>query len=207
MMIAHSWERNLKDVGDQALMRGLSTAFPSLRPGLSRSYASCLRRLPCEGYRLCAGTIDLDCGARGMVAGVAIWPLLSPWHRRSQLPMADNSDLPADFRTIDKLRDWLPIRREQCPFGSDASRGQLTYSTRRRGSPNGQSVVHAFPRLAPAPRGSIPTLWVSSLEADLFRETICLAYCSHAFSLGIGYCGRGRGVLRQSYSAAPSGAV
>jgi hypothetical protein len=24
------------------------------------------------------------------------------------------SDLPADFRTIDKLRDWLPIRREQC---------------------------------------------------------------------------------------------
>ena len=23
-------------------------------------------------------------------------------------------DLPADFRTIDKLRDWLPIRREQC---------------------------------------------------------------------------------------------
>jgi hypothetical protein len=24
------------------------------------------------------------------------------------------SDLPRDFRTIDKLRDWLPIRREQC---------------------------------------------------------------------------------------------
>ena len=27
---------------------------------------------------------------------------------------ADPDDLPADFRTIDKLRDWLPIRREQC---------------------------------------------------------------------------------------------
>jgi hypothetical protein len=23
-------------------------------------------------------------------------------------------DLRPDFRTIDKLRDWLPIRREQC---------------------------------------------------------------------------------------------
>ncbi len=26
----------------------------------------------------------------------------------------DDIDLPPDFRTIDKLRDWLPIRREQC---------------------------------------------------------------------------------------------
>jgi hypothetical protein len=42
-MIAHRWERNLKDVGDQALMRGLGTAFPSIRPGLSRSYSG--RRL------------------------------------------------------------------------------------------------------------------------------------------------------------------
>ena len=34
-MIAHRWGRDLKDVGDQALMRGLDTAFPSMRPGLS----------------------------------------------------------------------------------------------------------------------------------------------------------------------------
>jgi hypothetical protein len=27
-MIAHGWRPNLKDVGDQALMRGLDTAFP-----------------------------------------------------------------------------------------------------------------------------------------------------------------------------------
>ena len=41
-MIAQRWRRNLKDVGDQALMRGLVTAFPSVRPGLSLSY--CGRR-------------------------------------------------------------------------------------------------------------------------------------------------------------------
>jgi hypothetical protein len=34
--------------------------------------------------------------------------------------------LPADFRTIDKLRDWLPIRREQC--------GQDDFRIRRRGA-------------------------------------------------------------------------
>jgi hypothetical protein len=33
-MHAHRWRRDLKDVGDQALMRGLDTAFPNLRPGL-----------------------------------------------------------------------------------------------------------------------------------------------------------------------------
>jgi hypothetical protein len=37
-MIAHGWRRDLKDVGDQALMRGLATAFPRVRPELSRSY-------------------------------------------------------------------------------------------------------------------------------------------------------------------------
>src|SRR5215212_8457937 len=42
-MLAHGWGRGLKDVGDQALMRGLATAFPSVRPGLSLSY--CGRRL------------------------------------------------------------------------------------------------------------------------------------------------------------------
>ena len=35
-------EAELKDVGDQALMRGLDTAFPIMRPGLSLSY--CGRR-------------------------------------------------------------------------------------------------------------------------------------------------------------------
>jgi esterase/lipase superfamily enzyme len=32
-MLAHGWGRGLKDVGDQALMRGLATAFPRVRPG------------------------------------------------------------------------------------------------------------------------------------------------------------------------------
>jgi hypothetical protein len=32
-MVAHEQGRNLKDVGDQALMRGLATAFPRMRPG------------------------------------------------------------------------------------------------------------------------------------------------------------------------------
>lgn len=36
-------EAELKDVGDQALMRGLVTAFPIVRPGLFLSY--CGRRL------------------------------------------------------------------------------------------------------------------------------------------------------------------
>lgn len=35
-------EAELKDVGDQALMRGLATAFPIVRPGLFLSY--CGRR-------------------------------------------------------------------------------------------------------------------------------------------------------------------
>jgi hypothetical protein len=56
-----------------------------------------------------------------------------------------------------------------------------------------QSVVHVLPRLAPAPRRSIPTLWVSGLDGDLFCETICLAYCSHGSSLGVGYCGHVKG--------------
>ena len=42
-MNAQGWERDLKDVGDQALMRGLVTALPIVRPGLSRSYSG--RRL------------------------------------------------------------------------------------------------------------------------------------------------------------------
>ena len=45
-------ERNLKDVGDQALVRGLDTAVPSIRPGLSRSYNG--RRLK-AGHKADAG--------------------------------------------------------------------------------------------------------------------------------------------------------
>ncbi len=37
-MIAQGWRRDLKDVGDQALMRGLVTSFPIVRPGRSLSY-------------------------------------------------------------------------------------------------------------------------------------------------------------------------
>ena len=32
-MTAYRWGRGLKDVGDQALIRGLATAFPCMRPG------------------------------------------------------------------------------------------------------------------------------------------------------------------------------
>lgn len=32
-MAAYRWRRDLKDVGDQALIRGLNTAFPCMRPG------------------------------------------------------------------------------------------------------------------------------------------------------------------------------
>jgi len=39
-------EAELKDVGDQALMRGLATAFPIVRPGLFLSY--CGRRSVCR---------------------------------------------------------------------------------------------------------------------------------------------------------------
>jgi hypothetical protein len=39
-------EAGPKDVGDQALMRGLGTAFPSVRPGLSLSYCGRRRRRP-----------------------------------------------------------------------------------------------------------------------------------------------------------------
>lgn len=45
-MIAHRWRQDLKDVGDQALMRGLDTALPIERLGLSLSY---------YGRRLIAG--------------------------------------------------------------------------------------------------------------------------------------------------------
>lgn len=42
-----AWEEaELKDVGDQALMRGLATAFPIMRPGLFLSY--CGRRSICR---------------------------------------------------------------------------------------------------------------------------------------------------------------
>ena len=51
-MIAHRWGRNLKDVGDQVLMRGLGTAFPSVPPGLSPSYSG--RRLK-AGHKAHAG--------------------------------------------------------------------------------------------------------------------------------------------------------
>jgi hypothetical protein len=63
-MIAHRRRRGLEDVGDQALIRGLATAVPSVRPALSLSY--CGRRsepatrrmtgvpLPRARPRLCA---------------------------------------------------------------------------------------------------------------------------------------------------------
>ena len=48
LMNAHRWRQDLKDVGDQALMRGLDTAFPVVRLGQSLSY--CGRR-PMAGHK------------------------------------------------------------------------------------------------------------------------------------------------------------
>src|ERR1700681_4696349 len=61
-----------EDVGDQALMRGLDTAFPFVRPGLSLSEIgrrSCdrphskLGRSPCRGPALASAQLMFD-GAR-----------------------------------------------------------------------------------------------------------------------------------------------
>ena len=50
---AHSWRRDLKDVGDQALIRGLDTAFPCMRPEadpiLQRASADAGHKA-CDGY-------------------------------------------------------------------------------------------------------------------------------------------------------------
>lgn len=51
-MIAHRWRQDLKDVGDQALMRGLDTALPIERLGLSRSYYG---RRPMAGHKASVG--------------------------------------------------------------------------------------------------------------------------------------------------------
>ncbi len=51
-MIAHRWRQDLKDVGDQALMRGLDTAFPIERLGLSLSYYG---RWPIAGHKASVG--------------------------------------------------------------------------------------------------------------------------------------------------------
>ncbi len=39
IVLARRWRRGLKDVGDQALMRALATAVPSVSPGPSLSYS------------------------------------------------------------------------------------------------------------------------------------------------------------------------
>lgn len=51
-MIAHRWRQALKDVGDQALMRGLDTAVPNMRLGLTLSYSG---RRPMAGHKAFAG--------------------------------------------------------------------------------------------------------------------------------------------------------
>jgi hypothetical protein len=57
-MDAHGWSRGLKDVGEHALMRGLSTAFPIVRLGLvpilrrasaRRPAIKHLTGIPCRG--------------------------------------------------------------------------------------------------------------------------------------------------------------
>lgn len=66
-MTAYRWGRGLKDVGDQALIRGLGTAFPCMRLGadpiLQRASAKPATKrltdipLPWSRPRLCAGVL------------------------------------------------------------------------------------------------------------------------------------------------------
>jgi len=51
-MIAHRWGQDLKDVGEQALMRGLDTAVPIVRLGQSLSYYG---RQPKVGHKASVG--------------------------------------------------------------------------------------------------------------------------------------------------------
>jgi hypothetical protein len=51
-------EAELKDVGDQALVRGLATAFPIVRPGLS--YLTCGRRPGPATKRLTGHSLPLS---------------------------------------------------------------------------------------------------------------------------------------------------
>jgi hypothetical protein len=51
-LVTQRWGRDLKDVGDQAQIRGLATAFPSVRPGLTLSYSG---RRPVAGNKVCGG--------------------------------------------------------------------------------------------------------------------------------------------------------
>jgi len=62
-------EAELKDVGDQALMRELAAAFPILRPGLFLSY--CGRRPICRTTTRLTG-IPLPCPASGREPAYAI---------------------------------------------------------------------------------------------------------------------------------------
>jgi hypothetical protein len=62
-------EAELKDVGDQAPMRELATAFPILRPGLLVAY--CGRRPICRPQSVLTG-IPLPCPASGCERAYAI---------------------------------------------------------------------------------------------------------------------------------------
>src|SRR5688572_14758733 len=48
-MMAYRWRRELKDVGDQPLMRGLATAFPSMRPWLLQYGCCCVSLMAAQG--------------------------------------------------------------------------------------------------------------------------------------------------------------
>src|SRR5215212_6747834 len=69
-MLAHGWGRGLKDVGDQALMRGLATAFPSMRPGLSLPYGG--RRL-IAGHKASDGSSPAVVPPPPMREGCVVW--------------------------------------------------------------------------------------------------------------------------------------
>ncbi len=90
--VAHGRGRNLKDVGDQALMRGLATAFPGIRPGLFLSYGG-RRRVEPATKRLsafpCRGSIPTHARRLGGSPRVrSCWPHLvgNRPHEADQLP-------------------------------------------------------------------------------------------------------------------------
>ena len=55
--------------------------------------------------------------AMGQLGAQAFTTLGANPVQSSDVTTIAGGDLPPDFRTIDKLRDWLPIRREQCGKG------------------------------------------------------------------------------------------
>ena len=95
--------------------------------------------------------------AMGQLGAQAFTTLGANPVQSSDVTTIAGGDLPPDFRTIDKLRDWLPIRREQCGKG---------VRSRERGE--GYELVHL-----PASHYSPCSKWCPSVQLRTFPITAC----------------------------------